>query len=137
MKARLSMSGRESTNPSDWIARADQDLGSAKFLFERPDEFPSAIADHCHQAVEKYLKAFLISKVGNHPKIHSLTTLLHLCEERDETLHSIHAECELLDPLYIEDRYPFEYLSDLTNEELTSFIKAAETVRNAVVSRIR
>ena len=130
------MSGRESTNPSDWVARADQDLGSAKFLFERPDEFPATIADHCHQAVEKYLKAFLISKAGSHPKIHSLTALLHLSEEYDQTLHILHKECELLDPMYIEDRNPFEYPSDLTNEELTSFIKAAETIREAVVLRI-
>lgn len=131
------MSGRESTSPSDWVTRADQDLNAAKFLLERPDEFPATIADHCHQAVEKYLKAFLIFKIGSHPKIHSLTALLHLSEEHDQALHVLHKECELLDPMYIEDRYPFEYPSDLTNEELVSFIKAAETVRETVVLRIR
>ncbi len=43
----------------EWLSKADKDLDEAKFLFEnhRPLE---DTAYFIHQAIEKYLKAFLI-----------------------------------------------------------------------------
>ncbi len=48
----------------EWFAKAEKDFDEAKFLFaqNRPLE---DVAFFLHQTVEKYLKGFLINKVGN------------------------------------------------------------------------
>ncbi len=44
----------------DWLAKADSDFRYAKASFESFDDFYSQICILCHDAAEKYLKAFLI-----------------------------------------------------------------------------
>jgi HEPN domain-containing protein len=43
-----------------WIEKGDHDLGTAEIVNQHIPEYMDTIAFHCQQAVEKYLKAFLI-----------------------------------------------------------------------------
>lgn len=61
------MVNRESTYSEDWIKKAEEDIRSAKVLLS--SGILSASAFHMQQAIEKYLKGFLLSqKVGNSKK---------------------------------------------------------------------
>ncbi|MDR2096834.1 MAG: HEPN domain-containing protein [Treponema sp.] len=46
----------------DWILLADKDLYAAEIIIK--DDYPltNIVAFHCQQAIEKYLKAYLIEK---------------------------------------------------------------------------
>ena len=45
-----------------WTAKTDIDLRLAESLLRDPDPIREAIAFHCQQATEKYLKALLVSR---------------------------------------------------------------------------
>lgn len=127
----------ESINPADWTAFADQDLAAAKTLFKDSESFPHIIAMHCHQAVEKYLKAALLFYKKEKPKIHDLVALVNYCADAEPSFRELLQSAKDLDPLYVEERYPFTLPQLSSDEELESFIQAAEKIRDFVLSKIQ
>ena len=65
----------------NWIAYAEEDLGSAKKLLKGKKPFLSAVCFHAQQCAEKYFKALLIFKDFDFPKTHDLVTLDSLCNQ--------------------------------------------------------
>lgn len=43
-----------------WIVKGDHDLGTAKVTYLHIPEYLDTVTFHCQQAVEKYLKAYLL-----------------------------------------------------------------------------
>jgi hypothetical protein len=43
-----------------WITKGDHDLGTAKVTYFHIPEYLDTITFHCQQAIEKYLKAYLM-----------------------------------------------------------------------------
>jgi HEPN domain-containing protein len=89
-----------------WVRRAEEDMGMADAGWERG--YSSACVFHCQQAVEKLLKASLIEKTGQYPKIHDLPRLarklvLGLSEEQMRFLAK-------LSEMYIPTRYEDEWV---------------------------
>ena len=93
----------------EWIAKARSDLQSAEILYKENGPTDS-ICFHCHQAAEKILKGFLISKKGKFPQIHDLIRLLNLCKEIDKNFEFLTNEASFLNRYYIETRYPPEII---------------------------
>lgn len=58
------MSKTNSTNYKDWLEKAEHDLEDAKKLLQNGG-YTDTICFHAQQAVEKYLKAYLIYKKIN------------------------------------------------------------------------
>jgi HEPN domain-containing protein len=56
----------------EWIEKAELDYQAAAQLLEAGDRLRQIVAFHCQQAVEKYLKAFLVRHQVEFPKIHNL-----------------------------------------------------------------
>lgn len=83
-----------------WFEKAKDDLKKAK------DNFGIGHYDLasflCQQAVEKSLKAVLIERKNEFPKIHDLVRLGKLVELDERLLKN----CEKLSPVYIGARYP-------------------------------
>lgn len=87
-----------------WIASALADLKSIEHL--KDDEFLTHIvAFHAQQCVEKCFKAFLETRTGEVPRIHSTLKLFAMVKDE--------LKCDLdtdlltdLDALYIDARYP-------------------------------
>lgn len=69
------MSGTESTLSADWFAQGDLDVQAAEILLTQSGPFP-IIAFHLQQAVEKYLKGFLVSTGWPLRRIHDLEVLI-------------------------------------------------------------
>lgn len=53
----------DSKKYEEWLQMAKKDLQSAKILFEHDGDY-GIVCFHCQQAIEKYLKGFLIFKSG-------------------------------------------------------------------------
>jgi HEPN domain-containing protein len=90
-----------------WIELADKDLAlaehTAKTMWPVPHEI---VCFHCQQFVEKYLKAFLISKGQEPPYIHDLAKLAALCETENSEFGQIKQKCIILTEYGVQPRYP-------------------------------
>src|SRR4030042_6015423 len=71
---------------SEWLHKADADMGVAKHLLDGEAPFCNAITFHCQQAAEKYLKALLTCWGIEFPKTHVLANLIALLETRNAVL---------------------------------------------------
>ena len=86
---------------------ADKDLALAehtvKTMWPTPYEM---VCFHCQQFVEKYLKAFLVSKGQEPPYIHDLAKLSALCETENPDFGQIKHKCAILTEYGVQPRYP-------------------------------
>lgn len=90
----------------EWLYKADQDFGFASLALESGDmPFYDQICTSFHQAVEKYLKAYIVAHDLPFLKLHDLEKLLRTCISHDATLSSLEEACRFLNPFYVELRY--------------------------------
>ncbi|MDR0472482.1 MAG: HEPN domain-containing protein [Treponema sp.] len=112
----------------EWIMIADTDFDSAKLLNESVRKHFEIICYHCSQAVEKYLKGYLVYNDIVPRKTHDLLFLNNICIEKDERFEAITIGCGFLNRFIKDVRYPHKYE---TNETDVSFsIDSVEKIRN-------
>lgn len=112
---------KESVAPLDWFKKAEVDLKSAKILLD--NETLETAAFHIQQAIEKYLKGYLLSKGWKLIKTHDLISLLNEAVSHTSHLEVFRKLCMRATEYYIEDRYPFLISSQLSVEELQEIYK--------------
>ena len=89
----------------EWIANADKDLRLVALILENEeDSYGSGF--HLQQALEKILKAFLISNGWRLQRIHELERLLDAASVYDTGLESRRSLCRAVSSYYFADRYP-------------------------------
>ena len=112
----------------DWLEIADSDFDSAILLNESARKHYEIICYHCAQAVEKYIKGYLIFKYIVPQKTHDLRFLNNLCIELDKNFENIITECAFLNRFANDVRYPHKYE---TNESDASYaIGSVEKIRD-------
>lgn len=79
----------------EWILKSRNDLKSAEILFKENGPTDS-LCFHCHQAVEKILKGFLVFNRREFPKVHDLIHLLNLCKKIDKSFNELENEVPFL-----------------------------------------
>ena len=90
----------------EWFERGDHEIETAQLLYDEHG-YTDSIAYHVQQAIEKYLKGYLVFKGQKPPWLHELDTLLNLVEKHASDLYVPFIElCERATRYYIEDRYP-------------------------------
>ncbi len=91
----------------EWFKKADHDLLNAEIILESGREpLPlDTVCFHCQQAVEKYLKGFLVYHNVQFPKTHFMGTLLDQCTLIDETFAELDDIIEL-NAYAVDIRYP-------------------------------
>jgi HEPN domain-containing protein len=99
----------------EWIILADTDLDSAKLLNESVRKHFEVICYHCAQAVEKYLKGYLVYNDIVPRKTHDLLFLNNICIEKDKRFESIIIECGFLNRFTNDIRYPHKYETNETD----------------------
>ncbi|MHB8067521.1 MAG: HEPN domain-containing protein [Desulfobaccales bacterium] len=119
-----------------WLARADEDLETARFLISPGRSFFATICFHCQQAAEKYFKAFLTSQQIEFPKTHDLGLLLSIIASNDLSLASSLAEVAALNPYGVDIRYPGDS-PEITLEDAEEAIRMADRVKEAVYSALK
>ncbi|MEW5828042.1 MAG: HEPN domain-containing protein [Chloroflexota bacterium] len=109
-----------------WIAHAEDDYGSAKRLIRGKRPFLYSACFHAQQCAEKYMKALLIFKDQDFPKVHDLSTLNDLCGSAGILIGIDDILLEILSGYAVRTRYP----GDEPNlEEAREAIAIAKTIR--------
>ena len=113
---------------------AEDDLKVAKDNFNLRNFRISSFL--CQQAVEKYLKAFLLFKRNSYPFIHSIKMLIQLCIQIDKDFkYLFEINADKLDKYYTGTRYlP---LLKVSEEEAKEAIEIAEKVRDFVLKKLK
>ena len=109
----------------EWFSKAEKDFEEAKFLFNhnRPLEHTALFL---HQAVEKYLKGFLINNGWELEKTHDLVKLVRDATNFDNSFVKFIPLMEEMADYYIESGYPVGYLVEYTNKEVEKSMKDSQ-----------
>lgn len=119
----------------EWLNKAQSDYLFAEASLREFTGFYSQICVLCHDVVEKYLKAFLISQGKRPDRIHDLLAILNESCQVDQTLDVISTQCGILNDYYIPLKYPSHY-PEMTQEQAEEAFAAAGVVRDEVEKRL-
>ena len=95
----------DSIIPAEWFAQGDLDVQAAEILLAQNGPL-AVVAFHLQQAIEKYLKGFLLSTGWSLRRIHDLEILLQQAIAQDTDFAPFLAACQRITEYYIEARYP-------------------------------
>jgi HEPN domain-containing protein len=120
-----------------WILKAENDLKIAKDEMLTENPATDAICFHAQQCVEKYLKAYLISKDNEISKTHDILFLIKQCLLIDnEFNYLLELNADSLTSYAVEIRYPEEfYFPSL--EEAKEAIEICEKVKQFVINKFK
>jgi HEPN domain-containing protein len=107
---------------------ADDDFDSANILNESVKKHNEIICYLCAQAVEKFLKDYLIYNDFVPERTHNLIYLNSICIEKDKYFENIKMECGFLNRLVNDIRYPHKM--ETTLEDVNIAIKYVEKIKN-------
>lgn len=114
-----------------WIEIAEEDLILAIHAFTIESNVPyRLIGYHAQQCAEKYLKAFLVSKMIDFPYTHSIDALVNICPE-EFSLRTTLANTFELTNYAVARRYPGFYIN-LSKEDAEQAVMLAEKVKKVV-----
>ncbi len=109
-----------------WIAHAEDDFESAKVLTRQKKPLLYSACFHAQQCAEKYMKALLVFKDQDFPKVHDLNTLNDLCSAAGIFLGMDKADLARLSAYAIMSRYPGD---EPTLKETKGAIESAKAIR--------
>jgi len=119
------------TELQQWKEIADSDLNLAVFSAQNMWPVPYAIiCFHCQQAVEKYLKWFLVLNDIEPPKTHDLEELEKLCETINPQFSAIYEKCSLLTGYAVQTRYPSE--AHVEKQDMDKALEHAKEIREFI-----
>ena len=116
-----------------WLLKANEDLLVVDKLTEYEIIATSSVCFHCQQAVEKFLKAFLIANGVEVKKTHNIEYLLSECADFDKDFADIDPK-ELSD-FGVDVRYPGDmFVPD--QDETIEYKNLAFEIKDIVESKI-
>ncbi len=116
-----------------WFLKAEHDIITAKTLLEYKPMVLDVVCFHCQQAVEKYLKAFLVFKEKDIEKTHNLNFLQTQCSAIDSDFNNFNFT--ILSEFAVDIRYPDDYLMPELNDA-KEFLSIAEQVEEIVKRKV-
>lgn len=115
------MQNNNSIYPQDWFKKAERDLNRVEILLEAGDAEGASI--HLQQALEKYLKGYLISRGWKLQKIHDLEVLLNQTLSNNQEFEKYRLLCQRLTDYYTNERYPSMLDTGADIEEVKNELK--------------
>lgn len=99
----------------NWLFKAREDISVMKRLSDSGIEFyTSTICFHAQQAVEKYLKTFLIYHDVDFPRTHDVDFLIDECRKIDD--ENFNVDLKSLTEFGVSVRYPDDFFIPGVNE---------------------
>lgn len=95
----------------EWQRKAEEDLHFAEASLREFNNFYGQICILCHDAVEKFLKAFIISQGRIYPRTHDLVVLVDRCSRISLEFKLYKDGCKTLNRYYVPLKYPSHYPS--------------------------
>jgi HEPN domain-containing protein len=121
---------------SSWLDKAEKDLISAKHELTQTKAVTETICFHSQQAVEKFLKAYLVFLELPFSKTHEIGYLITKCEKVDKEISVFKEEADKLTDYAVDIRYPDDWYEPTITEAKES-IKIADTVKKFVLAKIK
>jgi HEPN domain-containing protein len=115
---------QNSLYPEDWKVVARKDWGRAKRNLNEGDA--EAAGFFLQQALEKYLKAFLLERDWELQKLHTLSTLLDYALEYNSHLERFRILSERVTDYYFVERYPRLIATEITPEDIEDDMEEAK-----------
>ena len=115
----------DSKTYTDWMIFAENDLRAASLLRKHKHTLLLS-AFHSHQAIEKTLKAFMLSQKGYAPDGHNIIFLCKTAAKVNPLFFDWVDECIALNNYYIQTRYPPDFplvLDKQRAKELTAMAR--------------
>ncbi len=116
----------------EWFVRGEHDLQAARLIFEK-EAYGDIVASLIQQAVEKYLKGYLLGLGWKLAKTHDLEVLISEAMTHDKGFAEFLDFARVLSVAYLESRYPPGLPREFSRQELSSMMEQAERL----VSKIR
>jgi len=116
-----------------WLMKANEDLLVIDKLTETGVIAASSVCFHCQQAVEKFLKAYLIANGVDVRKTHNIEFLLSECSDIDQDFSAF--DPKDLSEFGVDARYPGDMFFPDESETL-EYKKLAFEVREFVEKKI-
>ncbi len=114
-----------------WIEIAEEDLIIANHAFTLSSNIPyRLICYHAQQCAEKYLKAFLVSRLIDFPYTHSIDDIVKLCPPELDLMNKLSSTFKLTN-YAVAKRYPGE-LRKTTHAEAVEAIQLAELTKQVI-----
>jgi HEPN domain-containing protein len=126
---------KNSTDLIQWINKADHDLGTAMLTYLHIPEYKDTVTFHCQQAVEKYLKSYLMFLGIEFKFTHDLVYLLEIIGVEDKSLDTLYERILKLQNYAVEVRYPDKTIF-LTDEKVQEAIETAKILRGLVTAKM-
>lgn len=121
----------------EWFERGDRDIETAQLLYDEQG-YTDVIAYHIQQAIEKYLKGYLVLKGQRPPWVHELDTLLNLVSKAEPDLYSPYIDlCEKATRYYFDERYPPGPPAEYSREEIKADLDLAWQLARVIRAKAR
>ncbi|AVX19647.1 HEPN domain-containing protein [Carboxydocella sporoproducens DSM 16521] len=121
----------DTQNYNEWLIMAQKDLRGARILFEHEADY-ELVCFHCQQAVEKYLKGYLIYKTRELQEGHNLMKLCKKAMIYNKKFGEFLKDLAFLNTFYIETRYPATEPLQISQEDAEESLRIAERFINVV-----
>ena len=119
----------------NWINKANNDFKIVEHELSLAEEeaVKDVVCFHCQQAVEKYLKAFLIYHKIEIERTHNIEHLLDQCVAIDKDFANM--EVKELSSFGVDIRYPDDfYIPDM--EEVNFYYSLTKRVKDLVLAKL-
>lgn len=119
----------------EWFERGEKDFNGAKKLFE-VNNYEVAVF-LIHQAVEKYLKGYLIFHGWELKKIHDIYILLSEAVNFNDFFKGFLDIGKKLTAFYYEERYPPGPLPEILEKEAEEILEQAEKIITFIKEEVK
>lgn len=118
----------ESVYPQDWLRIAAEDFKRVSRRLEEGDIDDAAF--RLQQAIEKYLKGYLLARGWKLKRIHDVESLLTAAVRHDRALERYRSLCQQVAGYYIIERYPMFEEGPSLDEVRGAYEEAKALVRH-------
>jgi HEPN domain-containing protein len=119
---------------TQWIVKAEEDLLVVQQLMSSEIPVKGAVAYHCQQSAEKFLKAFMLFHDCEIPRTHNIEFLLEQCAKIDRSFSMI--EPGNLTDYGLELRYSGDFLEPSLTE-LETMISIVKDIRELTLGKLK
>jgi HEPN domain-containing protein len=119
----------------NWISKAERDLLAAEHELSFTGAVTESVCFHCQQAMEKFLKAYLIYLSIPFTKTHEIGELITKAEDKDKEISKFKKEADTLTDYAINVRYPEESFEPTLKEAKEAF-EIANKIKKYVLRQI-
>ncbi|HHT9119140.1 MAG TPA: HEPN domain-containing protein [Candidatus Hypogeohydataceae bacterium YC41] len=114
-----------------WFAKGAHHIESAVSLYDE-EGYTDIIGLLAHQAVEKYLKGYLLLKGGTPGDTYDVVTLLKEASKHDKSFEKYLKPSQGMNCYYLDNRFPASEYSEPTGEEAKGYLDVAWEIINKV-----